>query len=138
MEFMTCVSFGHSCFHVVSTCRYDCSCWSLCCCCIIHVLLLSHIQTCLNSFCFESTCTYYVFRNILPVVYTVINSVSLLCFILLRSCIIYLIKLQYLCKSMSMFFFNFKKQISFFHLLVQLMISWVCTLHCLFEKSLTL
>ena len=29
MEFMTCVSFGHSCFHVASTFRYDCSCLSL-------------------------------------------------------------------------------------------------------------
>ena len=66
MEFMPCVSFGYSWFHVVSTCRYDCSCVSLyvytymihCIiamsllyhCCIIVLSLLGYIQTCLNSF----------------------------------------------------------------------------------------
>ena len=43
---------------------------SLCYYYIIHVSLLSYIQTCLNSFCFEFTCTYYVFKNILLVVHT--------------------------------------------------------------------
>ena len=126
MEFMTCVSFGHSCFHVVSTCRYDCSCLFLCCCCIIHVSLVSYIQTCLNSFCFEFTYTYYVFKNILLVACT---QSSILCqscilFYLLQSCTIYLIKLQYLCKSIWMVYFYFKKKkLSFFWLPAQLMIS---------------
>ena len=95
MEFMTCVSFGHSCFHVVSTCRYDCSCVSLyvytymihCIiamsllyyCCIIIVVLPQHIQTCLNSF--EFPCVYYAFKYFTCCLYTVINPVLLLFFI---------------------------------------------------------
>ena len=106
MEFMTCVSFGHSCFHVVSTCRYDCSCVSLYVYmmlmyqCIIVVLLLYHpctvsgLHSNLFEFTFEFIHVYCTFKKksfCCP--YTVINPVLHLSFFI-KGCILYLIKLQ--------------------------------------------
>ena len=124
MEFMTCVSFGHSCFHVVSTCRYDCSCVSsyvytmiqcihiivmslLCYCYIIHVSLMGYIQTCLNSFLNSFIST--VHSNIF-VVHTQLSILCYICLSFIKGCIIYLIKLQSICVKAFESSFTFVKK----------------------------